>query len=135
MPRASHSPEPGEFPVRDVQSSWDSIGGLFLGAGSAAPWSPDSMYVLRGTLENGSRAGVHHLVLRYELLDESGDVLHVQEGYNRRAEHFGDGSGRDGEIVPLAPGEADSFRMVFFGDEVPRFAAHRVTVVEVAPLP
>ena len=34
-------------------------------------------------------------------------------------------------VVPLTPGATDSYRMVFFHDEVPRFANQRVRVVEV----
>ncbi len=116
--------------VLDVESSWDNIGVLFLGAGSGVPYGTDSMYAVRGKVENRKTHAVHHVVLRYELLDEDGHVVDFQEGYNRRAEHFGDGSGRDGDIEPLAPGDSDDFRMVFFGDEVPRFTTHRVAVVE-----
>jgi len=120
--------------ITSSAASWDNLSELFLGNTPAAAFGDGSVFVMRGELRNKSSAKVHHVVLRYELLDASGKVLHDAEGYNRSAEAMRpdeEGTVRAESVVPLAPGATDSFRMVFFHDEVPRFASQRVRVVEV----
>jgi hypothetical protein len=119
--------------VSNSAASWDNLSELFLGNTPAAPFGDGSVFVMRGDLRNKGTASVHHVVLRYELLDASGKVVHDAEGYNRAAEAMRpdeEGSVRAERVVPLAPGATDSYRMVFFHDEVPRFASQRVRVVE-----
>ncbi len=124
--------------ITSSAASWDNLSELFLGNTPAAPFGDGSVFVMRGELRNKSGASVHHVVLRYELLDASGKVLHDAEGYNRSAESLRpdeEGTVRADRVVPLAPGATDSYRMVFFHDEVPRFASQRVRVVEIHDQP
>jgi hypothetical protein len=124
--------------ITSSAASWDNLSELFLGNTPASPFGDGSVFVMRGELRNKGTSSVHHVVLRYELLDASGKVLHDAEGYNRAAEAMRpdeEGAVRSEQVVPLAPGATDSYRMVFFHDEVPRFASQRVRVVEVHDQP
>jgi hypothetical protein len=77
----------------------------------------------------------------YELLpsDSQGDVVLASEyGYNFRAEALRSPAVEAGQVAmasvpiqPLAPGEKDLFRMVFFRSDVPRFERWRVRILEV----
>ncbi|MFN2427544.1 MAG: FxLYD domain-containing protein [Candidatus Binatia bacterium] len=130
------TPPVGETRIEIVApaSSWDNLSELFLGTTPAAPFGDGSVFVMRGSLRNTSDRAVHHIVLRYELLDSDGKVLHDAEGYNRGAESMRpDEEGRVHEefVTPIPAGGVDSYRMVFFHDEVPRFTSQRVRVVEV----
>lgn len=120
--------------ITSSASSWDNLSELFLGNTPAAPFGEGSVFVMRGEIRNKGNDPIHHVVLRYELLDASGKVLHDAEGYNRGAESMRpdeEGTVRPDKVVPLAPGAKDSFRMVFFHDEVPKFTNQRVRVVDV----
>lgn len=120
--------------IRKVESSWDNLAELFLSGTPAAPFSEGSVFVVRGELANTSGTTVHHVTLRYELLDERGNVVADAEGFNRSAESMRpdeDGHVASDEVVPLAAGAVDTFRMVFFPDEIPAFREPRVRVAEV----
>jgi hypothetical protein len=124
--------------ITSSAASWDNLSELFLGNTPASPFGDGSVFVMRGELRNKGTSSVHHVVLRYELLDASGKVLHDAEGYNRAAEAMRpdeEGAVRSERVVPLAPGATDSYRMVFFHDEVPKFASQRVRVVEIHEQP
>lgn len=126
----------GRVDLFDIETSWDDLSSLFLGTGGGAtPFGAGSVFVVRGSLRNRSGEPIHHIVLRYELLDAGGNVVLVQEGYNRSAELIDDGRpvdpGAESDVRPIGPGARDTFRMVFFGDEVPAFESQRVSVVSV----
>jgi hypothetical protein len=134
----ARDPEDRRIEITSSAASWDNLSELFLGNTPASPFGDGSVFVMRGELRNKGTTSVHHIVLRYELLDASGKVLHDAEGYNRAAEAMRpdeEGAVRSERVVPLAPGATDSYRMVFFHDEVPRFASQRVRVVEIHEQP
>jgi hypothetical protein len=127
-----------DIEITSSAASWDNLSELFLGNTPAAAFGEGSVFVMRGELRNKGKTSVHHVVLRYELLDASGKVLHDAEGYNRAAESMRpdeEGAVRAERVVPIASGATDSYRMVFFHDEVPKFASQRVRVVEVHEQP
>ena len=101
----------------------------------------DTMFLISGEVENAGAAPVIWVKLTYELLadgNESDVVLASEYGYNFRAEALRSPAVEAGEIPiaevpvqPLAPGEKDLFRMVFFRADVPHFDRWRVRIVEV----
>jgi hypothetical protein len=120
--------------ISSSASSWDNLSDLFLGNTPAAPFGEGSMFVMRGELRNNGKRPVRYVVLRYELLDEQGKVVKDVEGYNRSAESMRpdeEGKVDVHKVTPIPAGGTDSYRMVFFHDEVPRFASQRVRVTEV----
>jgi hypothetical protein len=120
--------------ITSTASSWDNLSELFLGTTPAAPFGEGSVFVMRGELRNRGDKPVGYVVLRYELLDEKGKVLHDVEGYNRSAESMRpdeEGQVHPEKVQAIPAGGVDSYRMVFFHDEVPRFASQRVRVSEV----
>lgn len=123
-----------DLALENISSSWDDLSALFMGGGEATPFAESAVYVISGTLRNTGKTAIAHAVLRYELLNESGTPIYTEEGYNRAAENLLDGRENAGAITPIAAGASDQFRMVFFGGEIPRFVAHRVTVAEAHPL-
>jgi hypothetical protein len=120
--------------IASSASSWDNLSDLFLGNTPAAPFGEGSMFVMRGELRNTGKRPVRYVVLRYELLDDQGKVVKDIEGYNRNAESMRpdeEGKVHAEKVTPIPAGGTDSYRMVFFHDEVPRFASQRVRVTEV----
>jgi hypothetical protein len=120
--------------IVSAAASWDNLSELFLGSTPAAPFGEGSVFVMRGELRNKGDAPIHHVVLRYELLDEKGNVLQDIEGYNRSAEAMRpdeEGHAHPQDVHSIPAGGTDSYRMVFFHDEVPKFASQRVRVAEV----
>jgi hypothetical protein len=131
---AEKTGDPNRIEITSTASSWDNLSELFLGTTPAAPFGEGSMFVMRGELRNRSDRPVHHVVLRYELLDDKGKVLHDVEGFNRSAESMRpdeDGNVHAEQVRSIPAGGVDSYRMVFFHDEVPRFTSQRVRVSEV----
>ncbi|MEO5739522.1 MAG: FxLYD domain-containing protein [Vicinamibacterales bacterium] len=115
-------------------SSWDNLSELFLSGTPAEPFGEGSVFVMRGELRNRSTEPVGYVVLRYELLDEKGKVLQDMEGYNQSAEGMRpdeEGNIHPEKVKPIPAGGVDTYRMVFFHDEVPKFAKHRVRVTEI----
>ena len=129
--------------VSGVSGYWANMGSLFLGTPQASMDSGtaledpdpgrDSIFVLRGDLENVSDEPIHDIVLSFELLDERGEPVVRLEGFNHLAEPLFDGSpvAVEAESAGIPPGGKDTFRMLFFGDETPPFRGHRVGVVAV----
>jgi hypothetical protein len=135
-PSAASPPASGDARIEITRSaaSWDNLGDLFLGSTPAAPFGEGSVFVMRGELRNTSSKPIRYIVLRYELLDDKGAVLQDMEGYNRSAESMRpdeEGNVHAELVKPIPAGGVDSYRMVFFHDEVPRFKSQRVRVVEV----
>lgn len=101
----------------------------------------DSMFLISGELENDTPAPVTAVKIGYELLGDTGDgevLLASEYGYNFRAEALRSPAVEAGDVLPtmvpvqpLAPGEKDLFRMVFFRSDVPRFDRWRVRILEV----
>jgi hypothetical protein len=101
----------------------------------------ESMFLISGEVENLGPATVTSVKLGYELLADTSDgevVLASEYGYNFRAEALRSPAVEAGEVSPttlpirpLAPGEKDLFRMVFFRTDVPRFDRWRVQILEV----
>lgn len=128
-------PTPDEPALRILrqQARWTALtGATELGDAS------DSVFVVSGELRNVGRRPVDSVKLVYELLDELHSVVASEYGYNRSAEDLrrpdyeAGQVGRDAlEVRPIAPGETDPFRMVFFRSEVPPFVRWRVRVIEV----
>jgi hypothetical protein len=101
----------------------------------------NTMFLISGEIENGGATPVSWVKLGYELLTDGADgdvVLASEYGYNFRAEALRSAAVEAGEVAPtavplrpLAPGERDLFRMVFFRTDVPRFERWRVRILEV----
>jgi hypothetical protein len=101
----------------------------------------DSMFLISGELENDTKAPVTSVKIAYELLSDTGNgevLLASEYGYNFRAEALRSPAVEAGDVAPtmvpvqpLAPGEKDMFRMVFFRSDVPRFDRWRVRILEV----
>jgi hypothetical protein len=120
--------------ITSTASSWDNLSELFMSGTPAAPFGEGSVFVMRGELRNKGDAAVKYIVLRYELLDDKGNVLDSVEGYNRSAEQMRpdeEGNAHPQEVKPVPAGGVDTYRMVFFHDEVPHFTSQRVRVSEV----
>jgi len=133
-PKTNPTQELKRIEITRTATSWDNLSELFLSSTPAQPFGDGSVFVLRGELRNRGDRPVHHLVLRYELLDENGKVLHDAEGFNRLAEAMRpdeEGKVHAEDVKPIPAGGVDSYRMVFFHDEIPKFASQRVRVSEV----
>ncbi|HXC53341.1 MAG TPA: FxLYD domain-containing protein [Candidatus Limnocylindrales bacterium] len=120
--------------ITSTASSWDNLSELFMGSTPASPFGEGSVFVMRGELRNKGDAPVQYIVLRYELLDDKGNVVNSVEGFNRSAEQMRpdeEGHTHPQEVKAIPAGGVDSYRMVFFHDEVPRFTSQRVRVSEV----
>ncbi|HEY2776220.1 MAG TPA: FxLYD domain-containing protein [Candidatus Binatia bacterium] len=126
--------DPSQIEITSTKSSWDNLSELFLSSAPAPAFSEGSVFVMSGELRNKSRRPVRYVVLRYELLDENGKILQDVEGYNRSAEGMRpdeEGNTHPEEVKAIPAGGTDSYRMVFFHDEVPKFKNQRVRVTEV----
>jgi hypothetical protein len=98
----------------------------------------ETMFLISGEIENGGPTPIAWVKLGYELLGDDDAVLASEYGYNFRAEALRGAAVEAGEVAsaevpirPLAPGEKDMFRMVFFRSDVPRFERWRVRILEV----
>jgi len=137
-PRPPATPDAGVAGVRIASQSarWTSLLPIDELSGGA-----DTMFLISGEVENAGAAPVTSVKLGYELLGDSSEgevVLASEYGYNFRAEALRSPAVEGGRvplvdvpIQPLAPGEKDLFRMVFFRSDVPRFARWRVRIMEV----
>ena len=95
------------------------------------------LFVISGTLRNDSEKSIHHVLLRFELVDDSGDVVYRYDGYNRSAEGMltveGDPAPEQAraQVEPIQPDQSDTYRMIFIGDEIPPFNHPKVSIVSV----
>jgi len=132
---------PGPIRVTETRSYWTSLGAVTPIASTAAGTRDTEgrgMFVVAGTIENVSTRNVHSVHLKVALLDTEGHEVHREIAYNRSAEDLRDldaGPIRDLSAVkairPIQPGATDTYRMIFLGDEIPRFERVEVTVVTV----
>jgi hypothetical protein len=133
-PRAEASARMKDVEVASVDGYWSSMLGLVGDDPAESRPTPTSIYVVSGKLHNVSARLIHHVQLRFELLDAAGTVVHREVGFNRSAEVLRaapTGKHDAPAVEPIAPGGTDSFRMLFFGDELPEFADMRVEVLAV----
>jgi len=140
---ATPSPAPPTPPIE--------LGGVRI-ASQSARWTAllavdelsdgnETMFLISGEIENVGPTPISWVKLSYELLpsESQGDaVLASEYGYNFRAEALRSPAVEAGQVAmesvpiqPLAPGEKDLFRMVFFRSDVPRFERWRVRILEV----
>jgi hypothetical protein len=132
----SPAPVPGDandsarVRITETRSYWTSFmggGGFVLQPESDLFESRDGLFVVAGRLQNRSDRALDHVELLFELLDADGKVVASQEGFNRRAEALFDDE-EDAAIEAIPAGGDDSYRMIFFGDEIPSFKTPRVSV-------
>jgi len=123
-------------PARIVsqQARWTGLAPPDALGDDREPW-----FLVSGELENAGARPIAHVRLVFELL-AAGAVVAREIGYNRRAEALRDPDVEAGRVdpatlrlPPLAAGERDAFRMLFFRSDAPHFDSWRVRVDE-APL-
>lgn len=117
--------------ITETRSYWTSFmggGGFMLQPESDLFESRDGLFVVAGRLENRSGRTLNHVELLFELLDADGNVVASQEGFNRRAEALFDEAEEVPAVEAIPTGGEDSYRMIFFGDEIPAFETPRVSV-------
>jgi hypothetical protein len=117
--------------VSDLEGYWSTLLGIEGGDPSLSHNTPARLYVIRGNLKNISTGSIHHVKLRFELLDSEGAVVYRETGFNRSAEKLRRPVDGEPPVEPIPAGATDSFRMLLFGDELPEFADIRVEVVQV----
>ncbi|HYC56397.1 MAG TPA: hypothetical protein VEL28_15800 [Candidatus Binatia bacterium] len=129
---------PATRPVTDVRieetRSYATAISCALSQSLVASNGPASqgLFVITGSLTNTAAAAIHHVLLRFELVDELGRIVYREDGYNRAAESMAaPGDDLAGDVEPLAPGAHDSFRMILVSAELPRFETARVQVAAV----
>jgi hypothetical protein len=137
-PTASTTPLPESGPVRVLSQSARWTGLLPI---DDLQDGSETMFLISGELQNTGPGTVNAVKLGYELLADTNDgeaVLASEYGYNFRAEALRSAAVEAGDVAPtmvpirpLAPGEKDLFRMVFFRADVPRFDRWRVRILEV----
>ena len=122
-----------EILVRESRDYRTAFGCAMVQSRMTSPdMEPTGLFVISGTIENVTASSVHHVVLRYELVGDDGKVVYRDEGFNRSAEALAAPKAVDaGEVVPIASGATDTFRMIFLSDELPAFARTRVTIARV----
>ncbi len=130
------SPTARDITVVEVNDYWSSITGPLVLEPENDPFSRGGLYVVSGTIKNNSGHPIHHVRLRFDLLDAEGRSVYREEGFNRAAEAMIElespippAPGEIEAIVPIPPGGTDSYRMIFIGEEIPRFDHPRVTVL------
>ncbi len=123
--------------VSEVESYWTGLSGFAVSDMGADGLNKKGLFVVKGHVTNVSSQALHHVRLRFELLDTEGKVVYYEEGFNRGAEplldarpYGGDLAVEDTQVKSIRPGEHDTFRMAFIGEEVPAFASRRVVVLE-----
>ncbi|MBC8293908.1 MAG: DUF3179 domain-containing protein [Proteobacteria bacterium] len=125
----------GQVEILERRAYWTSPGLGFSMAGEAT--AEAGLYVIAGQLRNRSDDPIHHVVLRYELLDKQGRVRYRTDGYNRSAEGMlpiegdPDPEGTLASVKPVAGGATDSFRMLVPAGDLPGFSDYRISVVAV----
>lgn len=135
---ASAVPEPatarpcGDVLVQDVRNYRADLDHSFGQSIEGGQLESALLFVITGSVRNASAVPVHHVVLRVELVDETGKVVYRDESYNRSAEALADEKLDDpARVAPIAPGATDTFRMILMSDELPVFKDSRVTVARV----
>jgi hypothetical protein len=113
---------------------WTDIFGLGLDAGDGGDSA--GLLVVQGELENVSAEPLHHVKLGFELVDGEGQVVALEEGFNRQAETLRKldspvpGTPEAPAVAtPIPAGGRDAFRMLFLRDETPPFDHYRIQVL------
>jgi hypothetical protein len=129
--------DPNIAKVTEVRSYWTSFGGsggFMLQPGSDTLETRGGLFVVAGIVQNTSERTLHHVELRFDLLDETGRLVASEQGYNRGAEVLvevdvpGVAKASPDLVKPIPAGGEDSYRMIFIGDEVPNFSKPRVVI-------
>jgi len=126
----------GDVELSGVEGYFTSLAPVAIGSVGPDGLGSKGLYIVHGKVRNVSDHPVHHIRLRFELVDDSGKFVYFEEGVNRKAERLLDTRSFGGELddasvsVPaLAPGESDTFRMAFIPGDVPPFKSQRVIVI------
>jgi hypothetical protein len=126
---------PSNAPNGAVQVLWQQARWTTVGGPDELGNSGNSVFVISGEIRNAAERPIRSVKLVYELLDDLHARVAFELGYNRAAEDLRRGDRESGEahrggidVQPIAPGQVDLFRMVFFRSEVPPFAHWRVRV-------
>jgi len=130
-PAANESARIADVAIESQTSYWTGLMSSFGAADGFDDLAGRGMFVISGSVKNVSASPIHHVTLRYELLDAQGNVVTYEEGYNAAAETLltRGPAGDAGNVTPIAPGASDHFRMIFLSSELPPFDRPRVTVV------
>jgi hypothetical protein len=121
--------------IEETKSYWTQLPCTLTADPDHQPFSGSGLFVISGKLKNASDLPLHHIRLRFELIDPVGKVVYHEEGYNRAAEslmELEEGTvavGEPQEIREIPPGGTDTFRMIMIGEEIPPFDHSGVTVV------
>ncbi len=117
---------------------WTDFPGLGIGAGDGRAQLP-GVLVIRGKIRNESATPLDHISLTFDLLNDAGQVVASEAGYNYGAETL---RNIDSPVpvkvehppaIPVPPGRTDTFRMMFLRDEIPSFDSYRIRVTDAAP--
>jgi hypothetical protein len=120
--------------IEETKSYWTSVGIDIMADATGDPDKPNGLFVISGTLKNVSSEPVRAVQLEFTLVAPDGAVLYRRESFNRAAEALLDVDdamavvGSRSDIVPIAPGGTDSYRMIFIGEEIPAFDHPSVAV-------
>ena len=120
--------------IEETKSYWTSIGVDIMADATGDPDKRDGLFVISGTLRNVSSKPVRAVQLEFTLIAMDGGVVYRRESFNRAAEALLDVEtpmaevAERADIVPIAPGATDSFRMIFIGEEIPAFDHPSVVV-------
>jgi hypothetical protein len=120
--------------IEETKSYWTSIGVDIMTDATGDPDKRNGLFVISGTLKNVSSEPIRAVLLEFTLVAPDGVVLYRRESFNRAAEALLDVedamavAGSHTDILPIAPGATDSYRMIFIGEEIPAFDHPAVTV-------
>jgi len=123
--------------VATTESYRTSIAMAGAGHLEVEPSEHGGLYVISGTVRNVSSRPVHHVALRFDLVDAQGRVVFSEEGYNFAAEALlapetaADEAAASRTVAEIPPAATDRYRMIFFADELPAFERTVVTVTAV----
>jgi hypothetical protein len=121
--------------IEEQKSYWTRLPCTLTADPDHQPFAGTGLFVISGKLKNSSDLPLHHIRLRFALVDPVGKVVYHEEGYNRSAEslmELEEGAvsvGEPEEVREIPPGGHDTFRMIMIGEEIPPFDHPDVTVV------
>ncbi len=136
-PAGAHaSARNGDVELSGIEGYWTSLTPVAVGSVGSDGLGQKGLYIVHGNVRNTSSRALHHVRLRFELLDASGKLVYFEEGVNRKAEALLDTRSFGGELEDgsvsidgIAPGGSDSFRMAFIPSDIPPFEDRRVIVI------
>ena len=115
--------------VLSHQAEWTSF--FSMGGGS------ESVFLITGQVKNLKDTPLSYVKFQYELLGQDDIVVFRDYGYNRKAEALRDEDYESGTvsfadkgIEHIKAGAHESFRFLFFENDVPEFSSYRIRVIE-----